>query len=61
MSDELLAGYSDMLAKLKRPDQWDVRGLIDDVCDRLRADDNGEALAVILHLLPYWTDVEEDW
>ena len=48
MADNIPSGYAETMDKLKRPDNWDVPGVISDVAEDLRCySDNGSALAVI--------------
>lgn len=45
---ELPTGYAETMDKLRRPDNWDVPGVIADISDDLRrSTDCGAALAVI--------------
>lgn len=48
MNYKLPTGYAETMDKLKRPDDWDIPGIIADASERLRREsDDGETLAVL--------------
>lgn len=54
----VLPGYAEMMDKLKKPDNWDITGIIADVSQKLIDEtDNGAALAVIDTLLFRMRDI----